>query len=141
MSHEPLTYYHKEKAIDLAMWKNFEHRLKNQRFGAVRESNGSYTVVPTDHPAFKDKSFKRLPKSYKRMGYDDIQVIAMDSAPLDIWEAVLGMVAMVDGESLRFILKYQVPLQKFIRFELAARGYDVDNHWCGFEKAKEVWLK
>jgi len=28
-----------------------------------------------------------------------------------------------------------------IRYELAARGYDKDHKWVGFEKAEEVWLE
>lgn len=50
------------------------------------------------------------------------------------------MFSVQDGEILRFILKYQVPLERLIRFELAARGFDKDHIWGGLEKAEKIWL-
>lgn len=129
------------KACDQAIWLNFEHRLTHQRFGAIKGSTGKFYVVSRDHPSFYGEKFKKLPKSYRKLSYSHIQEIAMDHDPLPFWETIRGMVSTVDGETLRFILRYQIPLEKFICFELAARGYDIDNRWCGFEKAKEIWLK
>jgi len=41
----------------------------------------------------------------------------------------------------RFILHYGIPLERFIRYELACRGHNKEHQWCGYEKAKEIWLK
>lgn len=51
------------------------------------------------------------------------------------------MFSIADGEVLRFILALNIPLEKFIRYELAARGYDEDHKWVGFPQAKKIWLK
>lgn len=141
MENFPLRYRYREKALLFALWLNFEHRLKNDQFGMLRGQDGSYLVVPTDHPTFQDESFEKLPKSLKKLGYDEIQALAMDDDPLTIFEDIQGMFSTMQGEHLRFILKYQIPLERFIRYELSCRGYDMDNRWCGFEKAKMVWLK
>ncbi|MBF97416.1 MAG: hypothetical protein CMI36_00355 [Owenweeksia sp.] len=141
MNHSFTTYYGKHKAFDLAVWLNFEHRLKSEEFGAIQGANEQYLVVPTDHPSFEGEKFEKLPNSYRNMTYDHIQQIAMDYDPLPFWEIIRGMMSTGDGEVLRFILKYNVPLHKFIRFELAARGYDADHRWCGFESARKIWLR
>ncbi len=141
MKQEPVTYYAKSKALDLAVWLNFKHRLKNEAFGAIAGIGGKYLVAPTDHPSFEGEKFNKLPKTYRKMGYDHIQEIAMDDDPLPFWETIRSMVSTVDGEVLRFVLNYHIPLEKFIRFELATRGYDMDNRWCRFEKANKIWLK
>jgi len=65
----------------------------------------------------------------------------MDRDPLRHWEEIRGMVTVIEGELLRFILEKKIPIDKLIRYELAVRGYDKDHKWCGFDKAKEVWLK
>lgn len=45
------------------------------------------------------------------------------------------------GEILRFILHAKIPLEKFVREELAGRGYDENFKWVGFEEAEKIWLK
>tara|TARA_B100001115_G_scaffold172884_1_gene156479 strand:+ start:2380 stop:2802 length:423 start_codon:yes stop_codon:yes gene_type:complete len=134
-------FFSKQKALDQAVWLNFENRLRNNRFGAIQGVAGQYLVMPTDHPSFEGEAFETFPDSYESMDYEQIQGIAMDPEPLSFWEAILGMFSTIDGEVLRFILRYQVPLSKFIRFELAARGYDRDNRFCGFEQARKIWFE
>jgi hypothetical protein len=51
------------------------------------------------------------------------------------------MFSIANGELLRFILAYNIPLEKLIRYSLSARGYDKNQHWVGFNKAKEIWLQ
>lgn len=50
------------------------------------------------------------------------------------------MFSIQDNELLMFMLNYNIPLELFIRYELASRGIDKDNRWIGFDKAEEVWL-
>jgi hypothetical protein len=50
------------------------------------------------------------------------------------------MVSTIDGEILRFIIAHNIALDKIIRHELALRGYDENHRWCGFDKAREIWL-
>ena len=56
-------------------------------------------------------------------------------------EEIAGMFSIVHGETLRFILSAHIPLERFIRYELACRGYDKDFLWVGFDKAENIWLK
>ncbi len=65
----------------------------------------------------------------------------MDEDPLHHFEEIRGMFSVMDGEILRFILEAKIPLEKFIRYELASRGFDKDHKWVGFEKVEEIWLK
>ncbi len=65
----------------------------------------------------------------------------MDEDPLPHFEEIRGMFSVLHGEILRYILEVKIPLDKFIRYELANRGYDKDHLWVGFEKAEEIWLE
>ncbi len=75
------------------------------------------------------------------MDYKHIRQISMDEDPLNHWEEIRGMFSVMDGEILRYILEANIPLEKFIRNELANRGYDKDHQWVGFDKAEQIWLK
>ena len=65
----------------------------------------------------------------------------MDNDPLPHWENIIGMISVMDGEVLRYLLHSKLPIEKLIRFELAGRGYDENHRWCGFDKANDIWLK
>lgn len=131
----------KQKAIDFALWLNFKHRLDKKEFGVLQSAKGDFLIVQKDHPTFKGEQFEQLPQDYDQMDYNHIQNIGMDFSPLAHFEELQGAFAIMDGELLRFILKYKIPLKKFIRHELACRGYDENHLWFGFEKAEEIWLK
>ena len=131
----------RQKAIDFAVWLNFKHRLEGKQFGAIQSVEGDFIITSPSHPSFIGEEFEILPTDYLKMSFKQIRNIFMDMEPLSHFEQIKGMVSVMDGELLRFILKYQVPLEKFIRFELASRGYDENHLWCGFEKAEEIWLK
>lgn len=131
----------KEKAIDQVIWLTFKHRRKNRDFGVVQSSQGDCLVIEHPHASFSESEFEPLPDDYSQMDYSHIKRIGMDEDPLMHWEEIKGMISTMHGEVLRFILKYNVPMKKFIRFELANRGHDKNHKWVGFEKAKEIWLK
>lgn len=131
----------KQKAIDQAAWFNFEHRTSNQKYGVIQSSKGDYFVLPTDHVSFEGETFEKLPSDYSGITYDHIRSIGMDEDPLYHFDEICGMFSVIHGEILRYILEAKIPLEKFIRFELANRGYDKDHKWVGFEKAEEIWLK
>ncbi len=57
------------------------------------------------------------------------------------WEDIRGMFSTMHGDYLRFLLHYKVPLEKFIRFELASRGYDGNFNWVGFDASEKIWLQ
>ncbi len=137
---KPLRQPNKEKAIDLAVWLNFKHRVEGKSFGVIQSLEGDFIIISPNHPTFKDEEFETLPDHYGDMNYKHIRNISMDVEPLDHWEEIKGSFATLDGEILRFILKYNVPLEKLIRYELACRGYDENHKWCGFEKAETIWL-
>jgi len=131
----------RQKAIDFAVWLNFKHRLEGKQFGAIQSVERDFIITSPSHPSFIGEEFETLPTDYSDMSFKEIRNIFMDNEPLAHFEQIKGMVSVMDGEILRFILKYQIPLGKFIRFELASRGYDENHLWCGFEKAEEIWLK
>ena len=130
-----------QKALDEALWINFRHRTTDYRVGVIESVKGGYIIAHPDHSLFEGEHFEMLPSDYSDMTYKHIASIAMDYDPLKHWEEIRGMVSVMDGEIVRFILDKKVPLEKFIRYELACRGYDKNHKWCGFEKAKKIWLK
>ena len=69
----------KQKAIDLALWQNHNHRFGDS-YGVVLSSKGDYMVVEIDHTSFSKKDFEKLPTDYSKMSYKDIQQIRMDEA-------------------------------------------------------------
>jgi len=135
-----LRFSYKQKAIDKALWLNFEYRIKNKTFGVIQSAKSDYLVVLKNNIMFEGGVFEKLPNNYLKLSYQNIQIIAMDDDPLNHWEEIRGMLSVLDGELLRYILHTKIPLEKFIRFELASRGFDKDHKWCGFEKAKEIWF-
>lgn len=58
-----------------------------------------------------------------------------------IWEELRGVFSTMNGELLRFVLHTKIQLKRMIRWELANRGYDMNNEWIGYEKSYELWLK
>ena len=131
----------KEKAIDFAVWKNFKHRVDGKRFGVIQSVEGDFLIVSPDHPTFIGEAFETLPDHYADMDYKHIRNIGMDVDPLHHFAEIKGSIATLDGEILRFILKYKIPLKKLIRYELACRGYNENHQWVGFDKAEDIWLK
>ncbi len=81
-----------------------------------------------------------LPKDYSTISYKQLDTIRQDEEPLPFWSALVGLVSTADGEILRFILENKMPFDKIIRYELALRGFDKNHRWCGFDKAREIWL-
>lgn len=130
-----------QKAIDEAVWINFRHRTTDYRVGVIESTSDGYIIVHPEHSTFKGEAFEILPTDYSEMSYKHIASIGMDEDPLKHWEEIRGMVTVIEGELLRFILEKKIPIDKLIRYELSCRGYDKDHKWCGFEKAKEIWLK
>lgn len=134
------TFQNKQKALDLALWQNHNHRF-NDNYVIIASDNGNYTVLQKDLKAFKEQDFEKLPVDYSKMSYKHIQDIRTDYDPLPHWEEIAGMFSTAHGEVLRFILSAKVPLEKFIRYELSGRGYDENFKWVGFEEAEKIWLK
>lgn len=120
---------------------SFKNRVKGQRFGAILSIEGDYLVVAVNHPTFEWEEFEELPDDYSDISYTEIRQLRQDIDQLPHWEQLCGAFSVMDGELLRFLLEYQVNLERFIRYELASRGHDKNHKWCGFEKAEEIWLK
>lgn len=141
MEHEFLKpFASRQKAVDSALWLTFKYRMEQKVFGVqwLRKTN-QHQVVELENR--KRRSLLKFPGNYVHLHYLQISDICMDKNPLPHWEELRGMLATTDGEVLRFILEYRLPIEKFIRFELASRGYDQNEQWVGFEKAYEIWLK
>ena len=130
----------RQKAVDSALWLTFKYRMAERVFGVkwLRKTN-EHQVVELENR--KRHSLLNFPGNYMHLHYPEISDIYLDKDPLPNWEELRGMLTTTDGEVLRFILEYKIQLEKFIRFELATRGYDQNEQWVGFEKAYEIWLK
>lgn len=135
-------FQNKDKAIDYAMWMNFKYRVAKIKSGIIDGPADNWGVLEEATLTEIDKTFLDvLPKDYSNMAYKHIEQISMDDNPLQHWEAIQGMISIMDGEVLRFILHTKIPLEKFIRYELAGRGHDENHRWCGHQKACKIWLK
>lgn len=131
----------KSKAIDNVLWLNFENRTTEKEYGVIQSIEHDYLIVPKDHPSVQGETFEKLPDSYASLSYDRIAKIFADRNPLWFWEELKGTFGTLNGELLRFILAYDIPLEKLIRYSLSARGYDKNMQWVGFNKAKDIWLE
>lgn len=136
-----IRHQNKNKALDNALWLNFEHRTSEKVYGVIQSIEHDYLVVPKDHLSMANEVFELLPENYTSLSYDRIAEIFADRNPLWFWEELKGMVQTSNGELLRFILAYEMPLEKLIRYELSSRGYNKEHKWVGFSKAKEIWLE
>lgn len=134
-------FYSKRKAIDHALWLNFKYRVGSIRFGVIDGPDRNWAVCDEATAHDMGVSFVDIPQDYVAMDYDDLRHLHMEQERLPHWETILGMFSVCDGEILRYLLHANIPLEKLIRFELASRGFDMNHRWCGFEKAKEIWLK
>ncbi len=134
-------YTDKQKAIDYANWLNFIHRNKEQSFYVIEHDNGNYLVCSEETPNTDTSNHIPLEGSYEDMEYEDIKNICKDIDPLKHWENLCGAISTIDGELLRFILAEQIPLTKFIQYELGCRGCDDKGEWIGFEKSEAFWQK
>lgn len=132
----------RQKAIDHALWFNFKYRIAGIVFGVLHGPDNNWAVCEEATANEMEMEFLDiLPKGYSKITYDDIRHFRMDRSPLPHWEAITGMFSVADGEILRYLLHAKIPLEKFIRDELAGRGYDKDHRWCGFDRAREIWLE
>ena len=129
-----------DRAIDIALWMNFKYRLEKRVFGVTYyKKTKLYQII--ENQGRKNAKSLPIPKDYSQMSYEQIQMIRADSDPFNHWEEIMGLFSVTHGELLRFILMYNIPLDKIIRYEIAARGHDQNNQWVGFDKAQEIWFK
>lgn len=131
-----------QKAIDLALWLNFIGQKENKAFRVVQLPNNQYSVEQTLESTKVNKPpLIPLIDSYKSITYSQILDLKKQEDPLAHWEEIIGLFSTANGSLLRFILHYQIPLERLIRVELACRGYDANYNWLGFEKAKQYWFE
>jgi hypothetical protein len=131
----------RQKAIDHAMWLNFKYRIAGIVFGVIHGPEDNWAVCEQATADEMGMQFlDMLPKDYSTIRYKQLDTIRQDEEPLPFWIALVGLVSTADGEILRFILENKIPLDKLIRHELALRGFDKNHRWCGFDKAREIWL-
>lgn len=130
-----------QKAIDHAMWLNFKYRIAGIVFGVIHGPEDNWAVCEQVTADEMEMTFLDiLPKDYSTISYKQLDAIRQDEEPLPFWSALVGLISTADGEILRFILENKIPLDKFIRHELALRGFDKNHRWCGFDRAREVWM-
>jgi hypothetical protein len=131
-----------DKAIDQAMWLNFKYRIAGIVFGIIYGPDNNWAVCEEATAQEMEMEFLDiLPKDYTEMDYRKLDVLRQDNERLPHWEAIVGMVSVMDGEILRFIIHNKIPLDRIIRHELALRGFDKNHRWCGFDRAREIWLE
>lgn len=128
------------KAIDQAIYLNFVSKETGVLYYAIQHKHAENLVISDDLLEFLDNVIIHpLKEDYHDMGIDHVNLIAGDIDPLLHWEEIRGMLTTLENDILRFILEYKIPIDQFAKQELAARGYDGDGNWVGFEKALEIW--
>ena len=137
-------YDNLDKARDRALWLEFEHRNVPKQFVVFDgpEDNNNYFVadIQTAQEMEIKHQYYSLPENYQHWTYGDLKGIAGDPEMLSHFEELLGKFSVMEGNLLKFILKYQLPLEKIIRHELGCRGFD-DNNWVGFQESEKYWMK
>jgi hypothetical protein len=118
---------------------NFKYRIEKRSYVVVQDKKTKLYQVVTQMGRRKN-SFTAPPENYKQMNYGQIAKIRSEYNPLSHWEEIIGLFSPVNGELLRFMLEYQIPIERIIHYELASRGHDKNQLWVGFEKAKAIWL-
>ncbi|REE80693.1 hypothetical protein BX611_2345 [Lutibacter oceani] len=135
-------YADKEKAIHCAIWLNFKHRSEGKIYGVIHGPDDGWACVEKEISEEMEIPFLDiLPIDLSDISFDEIKKIKTDETIFAHWEIISGMLSITDGEVLRFILHTKLPLEKFIRYELASRGFDEYHKWCGFDNAEKIWLK
>lgn len=135
-------YEDQKNAIYRAIWLNFKHRIDGKEYGVIHGPDNDWACIEKEVSEEMEIPFLDiLPKDLSQMSYTDIEKIRVNNSIPAHWEIILGMFSVSDGEILRFILQTKIPLEKFIRYELASRGFDENHQWCGFDKAEKIWLK
>ncbi|WP_026776308.1 hypothetical protein [Polaribacter sp. Hel_I_88] len=130
-----------QKAIDHCLWLNFKYRIAGIRFGVINGPHNNFAVCEQATAEEMEMEFLDiLPENHSQLSYKQLDVIRQNQEPLPFWESIIGIVSVVDGEILRYILEQKIPLDKIIRHELAFRGFDKNHRWCGFERAREIWF-
>ena len=131
-----------QKAIDHCLWLNFKYRIAGIKFGVINGPDNNFAVCEEATAKEMELSFLDiLPENHSQVSYRELDVIRQDQELLPFWESILGIITVTDGEILRYILENKILLDKIIRHELAGRGYDKNHRWCGFDKAREIWLQ
>lgn len=132
-------YNNLDKARDRALWLEFEHRNVPKQFVVFDGPEENFAVADLQTAEDITHQYYSLPENYQHLSYGDLKGISGDPEMLKHWEEILGKFSVMEGELLRFILEYQIPLEKIIRHELGSRGFDRNNQWVGFEKSREIW--
>lgn len=143
MKQKIIEYYSTlDKAVDRAVWLQFKHRITNEKFVVYQDSNNDYIV--SDLKTVKEMESTPycypLVESYTDLSYERLNSLIKDEKMLKHWEELLGKFSVMEGELLRFIIQYQIPVDKIIRHELGTRGFDQNQQWVGFEESREIWL-
>lgn len=137
-------YDNLDKARDRALWLEFEHRNVPKQFVVFDGPEDNYAVADlqtAEEELEITHSYYSLPENYQHWTFGDLKGIAGDPEMLSHFEELLGKFSVMEGELLKFILKYQVPLEKIIRHELGCRGFDSQNRWIGFTESEKEWQK
>ena len=130
-----------QKAIDHCLWLNFKYRIAGIRFVVLNGPDNIFAVCEQATAEEMEMKFLDiLPENHSQLSYKQLDVIRQDQEALPVWESIIGIVSVVDGEILRYILENKIPLDKIIRHELALRGFDKNHRWCGFDRAREIWI-
>ncbi|MGC4129267.1 MAG: hypothetical protein QM564_06840 [Bergeyella sp.] len=130
-----------DKARDRALWLEFEHRNIPKQFVVFDGPEDNFVVADMKTAEEMDIThhYYSLPETYEHLSYKDLEKISKDKELLNHWEELLGKFQVMEGELLRFILKYKIPLEKMIRHELGSRGFDENHQWIGFDESKKLW--
>ena len=123
----------------LSLFPKFRTKKREVKYSVSPENNFAVADLETAEEMEITHHYYSLPENYQHLSYGDLKGISGDPEMLEHWENILGKFSVMEGELLRFILKYQIPLDKIIRHELGCRGFDHNNQWIGFNESEKLW--
>lgn len=130
----------REDAIQYAIWLNFKYRLGNTSFGVIQIDQEEYRIIDKVDAKEAELNFtEHLPDNYEMLTFDQIELIR-ESNVLPHFENLKEFTSNLDIELLMFLTLKNFPMEKWLRYELASRGYDENLIYIGDRQARKKWI-
>lgn len=127
-------------AIDYASWENFVRGSK--QFKVFERHKNLYIVEEVVTGSKKRKGLIQISEPYyENLSYDHLKSVSKEFELERFMENIKGAFSNMSNQELLFILNKRIPIIKFIRLEIANRGFDEHNDWVGFTAAEKIWCK
>lgn len=134
------SFTNRSSAIDHASWENF---IRGEKlFTVIEKHHSHYVALELPHGFKRQKGVVKIPDTYyENLDFEHIRNVYKDRDPSIIMESIKGAFSTMSNQELLFILTKKIPIEKFIKMELANRGFNHHNEWVGFKEAERIWCK